>query len=1131
VILPDFVPAVPFPTVQFFWNQLHLFINQAKTMRKILLLGLTAVLMLASSGLWAQERVVSGRVTDAEDGLGLPGVNVVLEGTTNGTVTNVDGNYSLTLPSGEGTLVFTFVGMATQEVPINERSEINVVMAADVAQLTEVVVTALGLDREKASLGYATQEITAEQVTTVKDVNFMNSLSGKVAGVSIKRSNDIGGSTNVVVRGYKSLTGNNQALFVVDGIIMSNEITNTASQQTGRGGYDYGNAAMDINPNDIESINVLKGAAATALYGSRAGNGVIVITTKKGGQRKGLGINASFGTTFGTIDKSTFVRYQKEFGAGYGPYYATNGGYYDEFDLGDGSQLITPTYEDASYGGPLDGTMAYDWRSIFPQLSTYGQLFPQRPAENDASTFYETSRMLNTNISVEGGTERANYRLSYTNVDQNGVLPNSSITRNTVSFAGGYDVTDRINVSSVVNFTLTEAVGRYGTGYDNRNVNQSFRQWYQVTTDMREQRDAYESTGLNISWNPYGALDPDRSTRAHYFDNYYFNRFENYNSDERNRIFGNFVLDYKLTDWLTFTGRMSTDRYSELREERIAVGSVDVPMYLRTNRSFSENNLDLILRVNQDLGGLFSLGGLLGANYRRTRVDALTGETNGGLVVPGVYSLANSFNVPEAPIETSSQVGVDGYFAQVNLGFADMLYLDLTGRYDIASTLPEENSAFFYPSASLAFVFSEMTDFGFLSLGKIRLNYAEVGNLADPLLVNDIYVLNTPFAGTPMASASSIQRNPDLVSENTKSVEAGLELGLFKNRLSLDLSVYRTNSFNQIFRAEVTGATGRRTDIVNAGEIQNQGVEVSLRAVPISQNNFTWTLNVNWARNRNEVVSLFGDQTNLQLNNVQGGVTLNASVGQPFGTLRGSNFVYHTDGRTPIVYPFAARDGMRYRVSATPEIIGDINPDWIGGVQNILNFKGINLSFLIDMQRGGDFFSLDTWYGFATGIYDISGGNNRNGNSVRMDPSDGGGFYWSDWDSDKAHLQGVVETGADENGRPVSDGTPNTEAFWAGDYANSLGYAAAPNALHVYDASFVKLREVSIGYSLPASFISKTPFQGINISLIGRNLWIIHKNTPYSDPEAGLSAGNNLGNQSGAYPAVREYGFNIGLRL
>ncbi|MEX1241120.1 MAG: SusC/RagA family TonB-linked outer membrane protein, partial [Cyclobacteriaceae bacterium] len=557
----------------------------------------------------------------------------------------------------------------------------------------------------------------------------------------------------------------------------------------------------------------------------------------------------------------------------------------------------------------------------------------------------------------------------------------------------------------------------------------------------------------------------------------------------------------------------------------------DVSSYSRNNRIFSENNLDLLLRINKAFSDNFSLGGLLGANFRKTVVDGILAQTNGGLVTPKVYSLSNSISIPNAPTETHNEVGVNGYFGQVNLGFANMLYLDVTGRYDVASTLPEESKGYFYPSASLAFVFSELTDVGGLSLGKVRLNYAEVGNLADPQLVNDIYILNTPFNGVPLASASAIRRNPALVSENTKSIEAGLELAFFKNRLGLDFSAYKTNSFNQIFRADVTGATGRRTDIVNAGEIQNQGVELSLRGVPISSGDLNWIVNINWARNRNEVVSLFQDQTNLQLNSVQGGVTLNATKGEPFGTLRGTNFIYHTDGKTPIVYPFTTRDGMRYAKTATPEVIGDINPDWIGGVQNTLTYKGIGLSFLIDMQKGGDFFSLDTWYGYATGIYDITSGTNKNGNPVRTDPSDGGGFYWSDWDSDESHMQGVVQTGTDENNRPISDGTPNTTALWAGDYANTLGYAVAPNAMHVWDATYVKLREVSLSYSLPSSIITKTPFTGINISLIGRNLWIIHKNSPYSDPESGLSAGNNLGNQSGAYPAVKEYGFNIGLKL
>jgi TonB-linked SusC/RagA family outer membrane protein len=1103
-------------------------------MRKILLLktALAFSIILMAGMAHAQERVVSGTVTSPEDGTPIPGVNVVLKGTTNGTVTDANGAYQLNVPSSGGTLVFSFIGFQTTEVSIGDRSTIDAALESDVTQLSEVVVTALGLSREKASLGYATQEVSGDAVTTVKDVNFMNSLSGKIAGVSIRRSNQLGGSTNVVVRGYKSLTGNNQALYVVDGIILGNDITNTGNQQTGRGGYDYGNAAMDINPNDIATINVLKGAAATALYGSRAANGVIVITTKKGAKRKGVGVSASFGTTFGTVDKSTYVNYQNEYGAGYGPFYSSADGYYDTFDFGSGPELIIPTYEDASYGLPLDGTLAHDWRSLYPELPTYGQQFPQLPSENNALTFFETSRLMNTNISVDGGSDVANYRLSFTNVDQNGILPNSKLKRNTVSFAGGYNVTDRIKVSSVINFTLTEGIGRYGTGYDSRNPNQSFRQWYQASTDMQEQKRAYEQTGLNLSWNPYGALDPARSTVPHYFDNPYFDRYENYNNDTRDRLFGNFVVEYKITDWLGFTGRMSTDRYSEMQEERLAVGGVNVPGYTRRNINFSENNLDLLFNFNKEFGAdksVISLGGLVGANYRRTINDRITASTNGGLVTPKVYSLANSVNTPLAPSESHTEVGVDGYFGQLNVGYGRMLYLDLTGRYDIASTLPESNNSYFYPSASLAFVFSELITLNdVLSLGKFRVNYAEAGNLAGPLLVNDIYDLGAPFNGVPRASASATRRNPNLVSENTKSYEAGVELGLFgaQPRLGLDFSVYRANSFNQIFQATVTAATGRTVDVVNAGEILNHGFEMTLRGDPVRTDNFRWSVAINYTRNRNEVIALFGDQTNLQLNSVQGGVTLNATRGEPFGTLRGLNYVYHTDGRTPIVYPFTgSRSGMRYRTSATPEVIGNINPDWLGGIQNTFSYKGVTLSVLLDSQFGGDFFSLDTYYGFATGVYDISAGTNRNGVPVRSQPSDGGGHFPED-----PVMMGVVQTGT-VDGVAVSDGTVNTTGFWAGDYANSLGYAVAPQARHIWDASFVKLREVALTYSLPSSLVRGTPFQSIDLSLTGRNLWILFKNSPYSDPEDALSAGNNPGNQSGSYPAVREFGFNIGLRL
>jgi TonB-linked SusC/RagA family outer membrane protein len=1086
---------------------------------------IVVMLLFAATSIFAQ-RTVTGTVTD-ESGEALISVNVVVKGTTVGTITDLDGKYSLEVPEGSSALLFSYTGFTTQEVELGTSDVIDVTMSEGIL-LNDVVVTALGIEREKKSLGYATQEVGGDEVTRVKDANFINSLSGKVAGVDIRRSNQMGGSSNVIIRGYKSLTGNNQALFVVDGIPMSNDNTNTGNQRSGRGGYDFGNAAMDINPEDIESINVLKGAAATALYGSRAANGVVLITTKKGKKKKGLGVTVATGVTFGQVDQTTLPRHQNEFGAGYSAiqgWYSVQGTAYDEFDfgLGDGPQLSSAVYEDASYGSPLDGTLAYDWRSFYPELSDwYGKKFPQNPTTSGINDFFETSATYNTNVSIDGGTDKSSYRLSYTNFDQSGILPNSKITRNTVSFSGGYDVTDKLSVTSSVNYVSTDGLGRYGTGYDNRNPNQSFRQWYQVTTNMNEQRDAYESTGINATWNPYGALDPGRAAVPHYFDNYYFNRYENYSTDNRSRTFGNVALNYEINDWLTFTGRFSTDRYSEIQEERIAVGSVDVSKYERYNRSFYENNLDLFLSANKYLGAddKINLSGMIGLNQRRSGTESIRASTNGGLVVPGVYSLSNSVNAIQAPSETAYQIGVDGYYARATVGYANMLYLDLTGRSDISSTLPAANNSYFYPSASLSFVFSELMESSFLDFGKLRLNYAQVGNDAPALATFDTYVLGTPFNGVPLASAPSRQNNPNLVPEKTQNLEAGLELIFWNNRAGIDMSVYRSNTFNQIIPVTVSGATGSTSKFVNAGNIQNQGVEVAFNITPVKTPDFSWDVNINWSRNRNEVIELFEDQTNLQLASVQGGVTINATVGQPFGAIWGTDYVYHTDG-SPIVYDHWG-SGVRYRKTTTPGVIGDINPDWRGGINNRLSYKDLSLSFLIDVQKGGDFFSLDTWYGYATGVYDFSAGTNRDGVGVRELPADGGGIF----------IDGaVVQTGTDADGNPISDGTANTAAFYAADVYSSLGYVYAPTKFHVWDATFVKLRELSLTYSLPGSVIENTPFQGVDLSFVGRNLWIIYKSSEYSDPESGLSSGNVQGNQSGAYPAVKEYGLNLRVRF
>ncbi len=1099
-------------------------------MRKPFLLFSFMVLFLL--GAWSQA-IVTGVVTDGETGSGLEGVTVLVKGTTVGVFTDVDGKYTIKVPEGKETLIFSFVGKFKQEVALNGQTSISVTLATSDATLDEVVVTALGITREKKTLGYATQEVGGDEVTKVKDVNFINSLSGKIAGVTITRPNTMGGSANVVVRGYKSLTNNNQALFVVDGIILSNDNTNSSNQRTGRGGYDYGNAAMDINPDDIESINVLKGAAASALYGSRAANGVIVITTKKGTKRKGIGVSASFGGTYGQVDQTTMPTYQKEYGVGYGAFYSSDDGYFDFFDFGQGEGLTVPTYEDASYGAKFDpNVMVYDWKSFYPELTeSYGKAFPHVAAANDASnSFYQTSAMYNTNVAIDGGNDLANFRLSYTNLDQSGIMPNSKLTRNSVNLSAGFQASPKLKVTSAVSFTATDGRGRSGTGYDQRNPNQSFRQWYHVNTDILELKDAYERTGKNITWNPQGPNNTANPGFPSYFDNYYFVAYNNYSTDARNRTYGNIQLDYKITDWLSFMGRMATDRYAEVQEERIAIGSIDVSEYNRYNRSYSEDNLDLILSADKSFGKI-SINGLVGTNIRRTNIASIYAETNGGLVVPNLYSFSNTVSPINAPSEYQATIATNGFFARASLGYNDFLYLDLTARQDYASTLPTGANDFFYPSASLSFVFSElMNTAGNFTFGKVRLNFAQVGNLAPAYSVYNVYGLNTPYNGISLAGLPNRRNNPELKSERTDSYEAGLELNFFQNRVGLDVSAYKSNTFNQIIPVTVTAATGFTSIFKNAGNIQNLGTEVTLRLVPVKLANFQWTVTANWAKNVNKVIELFEGQTNLQLASLQGGVTINATVGEAYGSIWGSNFVYGTDAngdKSPIVGPY--RGGVRYLKDATPQPIGNINPDWRGGINNSFKFKDLTFSFLIDMQKGGNFFSLDSWYGYATGLYDITAGTNANGVETRALPANGGGIIIPGAISQKFDDQGKAVL--DANGLPTSDGTANTLGFFASDYRSAIGYVNAPNAYHIYDASFVKLREVNLTYSLPKSVISKTPVQGVDFSVVGRNLWIIFKNSPYSDPEGNLSAGNVQGYQSGVYPAVKELGFNVRVRF
>ena len=1066
---------------------------------------------------FAQEKTISGTISD-ENGLPLPGVNIVVKGTTNGTQTDFDGNYSISASQGD-ILMYSFLGYETAEQTVGSSNSISFAMTPSSEQLEEVVVTALGIKREKKSLGYATQEVDGEAVSKVQSQNFVNSLSGKVAGLDIKASGTLGGSVNAVIRGNASIAGNNQALFVVDGVPVNNDTPNTANQSTGRGGYDYGNAASDINPDDIESINVLKGAAASALYGSRAANGVIMITTKKGRKNKGVGITINSSLMLGTADKETLPRYQKKYGAGYGPFYDGPGGYWGLYDVdGDGIDDLTTVFtEDASYGAEFDpNLLIYQWNSAFPDLDTYGQATPWVAAKNDPNYVWGTSTTAVNSVSFDGGTDKSAFRLGVTNMMQEGNLPNSEIKRNSINFSGSHDFTDKFTVSTLFNFTKTDGKGRYGTGYDSNNVMQQFRQWFQLNVDLAEQKRTYFQTRQNTTWNINGFDDPTPI----YSDNPYWTFYENYESDTRNRFFGNVVLDYELTSWLTVVGRFTFDSYAEIQEERTNVGSSNVADYTRRNRNVSEYNYDLMFNFNKDLTEKLNLAGTVGFTLRRNDWNNLTGTTNDGLLLAGLYSLSNSAG-PVTTAEYDATKMVDGVYGQASLGYDNFAYLEGTYRRDRSSSLPKNNNVYDYWSVTGSLIFSQLIEADWLSFGKLRGNYGIVGNDTNPYNVFNTYTIVTPPFNGGLASNPGARANPDLKPEQQENWEVGLEMQFLNRRLGFDVTYYNAKNIDQITSVPVSNSTGYTSALLNAGTIENKGWEVQFNATPLKTSDFSWDLNINWSKNESLVVELIDGVDNLVLGSLQGGITINATPGQPYGTIRGSDFVY-VNGQ-PMVYttddaPAGSYVGRYARTSDNNQVIGDINPEWTAGVFNSFSYKNFNFSFLIDIQKGGDVFSLDTWYGYATGLYDFTAGNNDLGNPVRdpivgtagnYDPSSGG----------------VILPGVN------ADGSPNITRGSMSDYRNPYGYARAPNALHIYDAGFVKLREASLSYNFGAKVLDRTPFTNASLSVIGRNLWIIDKSVPYADPEAGLGAGNIQGYQSGSYPSIKEIGASLKLQF
>ena len=1092
------------------------FTNDLSTIRRsVLRLGLASWLMAlcCTVNVMAQDRTISGTVTGEESGEALPGVNVVVKGTTQGTVTDIEGTYRLNVPEDAETLTFTFIGMESKEVEIGDQSVVNVDMTEDAQQLSEVVVTGLGMERKEASLGYAVQEIDGEGLVKARETNLINSLSGKVAGVQITGSSNMGGSSRILVRGANSIRGDNQPLFVVDGTPIDNSNFADANQQRAGGGYDYGNAAQDLNPDDIASITVLKGPAASAIYGSRGSNGVIEITTKKGSARKGVGISINSGLSF----QQVFVLpdYQNEYGAAL--IQDENGELVRDAD---GNPIINHGL-DGSWGAPLDGSVTTrPWYSYDEwDTENFGIARPMLPSPNNVQDFFRLGRTWNNNISFSGGNESAKFRLSYTNLNQQGTQENSMLERNTINFSGSVNLTERMTAAVTANYINSDVQGRPATGYGDRNVMQMFNQWYQRQLSTDELRNYVNPDGTQRTWNRKSPTDPT----PNYFNNPFWDRYVNYQEDSRNRVFGNMSLSYEFTDWLTVTGRAMTDYYSDRRQERAEIGSVEEAFYEEAIREVNESNFDLIANINKNISDDISFSGFVGGNIRMNNYHRNEARTQDGLNIPNFFNIANSGGNPRV-LDYFEEKRVNSLFGSASFGFRDFLYLDVTARNDWSSTLPEGENSYFYPSATGSFVFSEIMNTDWLSLGKLRVGWAQVGNDTDPYRLASTYVPIANYGNFANATVPNSLNNAELKPEITTSWEVGGQFGFFNNRINLDATYYDSETRDQIFAVDVSSATGYSSRVVNAGRVTNKGIELMLSTTPVMlDNSFQWDISVNWARNRNQVVELTEDTKTIRLSSLFG-VFVEAKEGEPYGTLTGATIATDPNTGKYIV----GTDG-RYVEEPEQGVVGSVLADWTGGLSNTLSFKGFRLSALVDMQKGGSLYSLSHMWGMYSGVLAGTAANNSLGNPIRNDvvldengnalPNSGG-----------VVLDAVVQTGTDEDGYPISDGTINQVAIdgnrWGSDHF-SRGRASQ----NVFDATFVKLREVQFGYSLPSSLIEGGPFSNVTISLVGRNLAILHKNIPHIDPEAAVSSSNVQGFEGGQLPTERSFGVNVNLKF
>ncbi len=995
----------------------------------------------------AQTRI-TGTVTSADDGLGIPGVSVIVKGTTVGTITDTEGKYSLSIPEGSDILSFSFVGMITQDVTIGNQSVINVQLKSSTETLDEFVVTALGVTREKKSLGYAVDDVSGKEITDSRETNFINALSGKVPGLQIVNSSSgLGGGSRILLRGVNSLTGDNEPLIIVDGIPYDNSsLGNIASGAGQWDRTDYGSGISDINPDDIADVSVLKGPNAAALYGSRAANGAIIITTKKGTAREGLGISYNGSATW---EKPLVLpEFQNEYGQG------SNGVPYSDI-----TDVLANT---GSWGGKLDGSEQLYWTD---------EMRPYVAQPDNVKDFFQTGQTIFNSVSIDKVVGASAIRFSYTNTDAKGILPNSKLVKNNFNLRGNTDLTDWLHFDAKITYFEQNADQRpfMGDNSDNpvmalyaipRNVN---------IDDLKDYK------------NPDGTLRSFGTGSQ----NPYWTQYYNENTDKKRRLMGYAKMDVDITKHLSGFVRLGYDknnyefyRLYPMYHVHYGYGSVS-----RSDRQIIERNADFLLtytrRINEDFDFNFNVGG----NTRYYENATLSGSGS-HFIIPFIYSFVNTDNEDNSPRYSIPKKEVNSLYSFAQVAYKSMLYLDISGRSDWSSTLPSPYS-YFYPSANLSFVFSELMESDILSFGKVRFSYANVGNDTKPYQLLDVYKFAGLYNGIPEVGIGDIKLNPNLKPEFIKSTELGFDLNFLNNRVNASFTYYNTNTKDLITVLDLPAATGYRGKVENVGSLTNKGFEFSIGGKPYESGDFSWNASFNFSKNTSKLEELAEGIDVYQFLSMQagGGISVVAEVGGGFGDIRGTDYLYNENGKIVV-----DANGLPM-ANPTDTTLGNYQAKWLAGLSNTLTYKDFQLSFLIDCRIGGMLYSY-------TDASMVANGTHKRTLEHRED------FI----------VDGVTE-----------DGSPNTTEANAQEYYQRISGIASE---FMYEADNIRMREVVLSYRIPTKGFNKY-IKGASISLVGRNLFFLYKKAENFDPESSWSLGHDQGIIFNTLPTVRSIGINL----